>query len=182
MASDKKQFSESVSSSSNLPAEEPINFAPELLDGQVGEPSHPVLSHGPGKAANWQEKNGPATSLLESFYHAFRGLGHGFLTQRNLRIHFVLAVAALALGFALQIEVLAWACLAIAIAFVIFAEFINTAIEHVVDIQANYRYHLAARYAKDSAAAAVLVAACGAAFTGLAIFGPRLWLLVKDFF
>jgi len=50
----------------------------------------------------------------------------------------------------------------------------NTAIEHVVDIQANYKYHAAACYAKDTAAAAVLVASFAAVICGCFIFLPKI--------
>ncbi|CAN5476427.1 hypothetical protein BH11CYA1_BH11CYA1_11690 [soil metagenome] len=128
---------------------------------------------------SWQRKSGQAGSLFESFYHAFNGLVLGFRQQRNLRIHTFLGLCVFALAFYLRVEPWQYIALSLAIGFVFFAEFVNTAIEHMVDIQANYRYHLSARYAKDTAAAAVLWAAMTAVIVGAIVFLPRLWSLVK---
>ncbi|MBP6747831.1 diacylglycerol kinase family protein [bacterium] len=127
---------------------------------------------------NWLHKSGQAGSVFESFYHAFNGLALGFRQQRNLRIHTILGLLVFALAFYLKVEPWQWIALSVAIGFVFFAEFVNTAIEHMVDIQANYRYHLSARYAKDTAAAAVLVAAITAVIVGAIVFLPRLCSLV----
>lgn len=127
---------------------------------------------------SWQRKSGQAGSLFESFYHAFNGLALGFRRQRNVRIHTFLGLSVFALAFYLKVDTWQWIALSVSIGFVFFAEFVNTAIEHMVDIQANYRYHLSARYAKDTAAAAVLVAAITAAIVGAIIFLPRLCSLL----
>ncbi|MDQ5934574.1 MAG: undecaprenol kinase [Cyanobacteriota bacterium erpe_2018_sw_21hr_WHONDRS-SW48-000092_B_bin.40] len=127
---------------------------------------------------SWQCKSGQAGSLFESFYHAFNGLALGFRRQRNVRIHTFLGLFVFALAFYLKVEPWQWIALSVSIGFVFFAEFVNTAIEHMVDIQANYRYHISARYAKDTAAAAVLVAAITAAIVGAIIFLPRLCSMV----
>ncbi|MBN9393748.1 MAG: diacylglycerol kinase family protein [Candidatus Melainabacteria bacterium] len=119
-------------------------------------------------------KIGRAQSVGQSFYFAFRGLGHAFATQRNFRIHCVAAPIAALMGLYFDIEPLAWVLLGLSICFVLFAELMNTAIEHVVDIQANYKYHAAARYAKDTAAAAVLVASFAAVICGCFIFLPKI--------
>jgi diacylglycerol kinase len=54
------------------------------------------------------------------------------------------------------------------------AEFMNTALEAVVDM-AMPGLHPLAKVAKDIAAAAVLVGAIGAVLIGLLILGPPLW-------
>lgn len=127
---------------------------------------------------SWQHKSSQAGSVFESFYHAFNGLALGFRQQRNLRIHTFLGLFVFALAFYLKVEPWQWIALCVVIGFVFFAEFVNTAVEHMVDIQANYRYHLSARYAKDTAAAAVLVAAVTAVIVGAIVFLPRLTSLL----
>jgi diacylglycerol kinase (ATP) len=52
--------------------------------------------------------------------------------------------------------------------FVLFAELINTALEAVVDL-VSPEYHPLAKIAKDTAAGAVFLAACGAGITGYLI-------------
>jgi len=64
--------------------------------------------------------------------------------------------------------------LILAIAMVFSAEFINTAIEAVVDL-ASPVHHPLAKVGKDVGAAAVLIAALAAALVGLLILGPPLW-------
>lgn len=135
----------------------------------------------PGSAGvnDWQRKSGQAGSLIESFYHAFNGLVIGFRTQRNIRVHTCIAIAMVIMAIAFKVSTTEAISLALACGFVFFAEFVNTAIEHMVDIQANYRYHLSARYAKDTAAAAVLIAALTALAVGSAIFAPRILALLS---
>jgi undecaprenol kinase len=131
---------------------------------------------------NWQRKSCRSASLAESFYHAIHGLQVGFAWQRNVRIHCAVAIAVLVLAIVFRVDTLGWLALILATGFVLFAEFINTAVEHVTDIQANYRYHRSARYAKDTAAAAVLIAVAAAVLVGTIVFVPRLLALVSGQF
>ena len=55
-------------------------------------------------------------------------------------------------------------------------EAINTALEYLTDL-VSPEYHPLAGKVKDVAAAAVLVAALGAATVGLIVFGPKLLAL-----
>lgn len=127
--------------------------------------------------AAWRHKATPAASVQESFYHAFNGMAVAFKNQRNMRIHCCLAAVALTLALLLRVETWGLVALILVCGFVIFAEMVNTAIEHMVDIQANYKYHLSARYAKDTAAAAVLVASIVAVLVGALVILPRIWQL-----
>ena len=124
--------------------------------------------------ASWQRKTGRTTSMIESFYHATTGIIQGLKEQRNLRIHFVLSAVVVFLGLFLHVDAVSWLALALSIGLVIGAELLNTAIEHVVDLTAGGEYHPAARKAKDTAAAAVLIAAIAALAVGIIVFVPRL--------
>jgi diacylglycerol kinase len=66
-----------------------------------------------------------------------------------------------------------WAVLLLAIGLVWLAEFLNTALEAVVDL-ASPKMHPLARVGKDVGAAGVLIAAATAAVIGLLILGPPL--------
>ena len=61
------------------------------------------------------------------------------------------------------------------------AEFINTAIEAVVDL-ASPEKHPLAKVGKDVGAAAVLISAVAAVLIGLLILGPPLWEKLMLFF
>jgi diacylglycerol kinase len=80
----------------------------------------------------------------------------------------------LGLGIWLGIARYEWAIILLAIALVWMAEFLNTALEAVVDL-ASPDDHPLAKAGKDVGAAAVLIAALGAALIGLLILGPPLW-------
>jgi diacylglycerol kinase len=112
--------------------------------------------------------------IVRSFYFAFAGLWYLVRTQRNARIHFVIAAAACGLGGWLRIGRADWALLAVAICGVIILEGLNTAIEAAVDL-ASPQLHPKAKAAKDLAAGMVLVAALAALAIGLIILGPPLW-------
>jgi undecaprenol kinase len=100
-------------------------------------------------------------------------LAAAWRTQRNLRIHAALAALVVAAGALLRLPAASWALLALAIALVVAAELLNTAVEAVVDLVSPDDHPLAER-AKDLAAAGVLVAALGAAAAGAFVLYERL--------
>ena len=61
------------------------------------------------------------------------------------------------------------------------AEFINTALEAVVDL-ASPQQHPLARVGKDVGAAAVMIAAGASVLVGLLILGPPLWDKILEWF
>ncbi len=127
----------------------------------------------------WLRKTGSAVTMIESFYHAFHGIWIGLKEERNVRIHFVLVAVVIALGIWLKVDPQSWIALTIAMSMVVTAEFVNTALEHLVDISSSNEYHQSARYAKDTAAAAVLVSSFAAATIGAIVFIPKLLLLIQ---
>jgi len=74
-----------------------------------------------------------------------------------------------------------WAVLFVTIALVWTAEFINTALEAVVDL-ASPQQHPLAKAGKDVGAAAVLIASLISVLVGLLILGPPLWEKMKAIF
>jgi len=120
-------------------------------------------------------------SRIHAFGHAFRGWGHVLQTQQNAWIHSLVAAVVIALGVWLELEPGDWAILVLTIAMVFTAEFINTAIEAVVDLASPVQHPLA-KVGKDVGAGAVLVAALAAIVVGLLILGPPLWARLKLFF
>lgn len=96
-------------------------------------------------------------------------------TQRNVWIHSTIATAVFIVGLWLELSLIEWGIIILTAAFVFAAEFMNTAIEVVVDL-ASPDEHPLAKIGKDVGAAAVLVAALAAILIGLLILGPPLWL------
>ncbi len=116
---------------------------------------------------------GSRGSLVASFRNALSGLGQLLRSQRNARIHLAITLAVLGVSSWLRLSTGDWALLALAAALVWTAELINSALEAVVDL-ATKEWQPLARDAKDLSAAAVLVAAVGAAVVGLLVLGPPL--------
>ncbi len=112
-------------------------------------------------------------SRKEAFRSALAGWWHVLRTQRNAWIHVLATLSVCALGFWLRLSSLEWAILWLAIGLVWTAEFVNTALEAVVDL-ASPDLHPLARVGKDVGAAAVLIAAAIAVIIGLLILGPPL--------
>jgi diacylglycerol kinase (ATP) len=94
-------------------------------------------------------------------------------TQRNAWIHAIATLAAVALAIYLRIPRSDWAGLLLAVGIVWLAEFINSALEAIVDL-ASPELHPLAKVGKDVGAAAVLIAAGVAVLVGLVILGPPL--------
>ena len=113
-------------------------------------------------------------SRIAAFGHAFRGWGHVLRTQHNAWIHSVIATAIITVGLWVGLPPRDWAVIVLTIAMVFTAEFINTAIEAVVDL-ASPVHHPLAKVGKDVGAGAVLVSALAAVVVGLLILGPPLW-------
>jgi undecaprenol kinase len=130
---------------------------------------------------SWRRKTGNSAHMIESFFHAFHGIWVGFKEERNLRIHFLAAVVVVGLGMWLHLDMPSWTALVLAMGLVLVTEFVNTAIEHLVDLASEGRYHQSARYSKDTAAAAVLCASAAAAVIGGIVFWPYLVPILKRF-
>ncbi|MFL0768882.1 MAG: diacylglycerol kinase family protein, partial [Prochlorococcus sp.] len=98
-----------------------------------------------------------AGDLPSSFRYAAQGLGYGFISQRNFRIHLCIGSIVFGLGLWLNLRVEQLAILVLTVASVLVLELLNTSIEAVVDLAIGRRFHPLARIAKDCAAAAVMV-------------------------
>jgi diacylglycerol kinase (ATP) len=107
--------------------------------------------------------------VLDSFNYALEGIIHVLRTQRNLRIHFAIAIVVIAAAAALGVERLELIALLIVIAFVLVAEMVNSAIEGAIDA-ATTSFDPNAKLAKDVAAGAVLISTVTAIAVGYLVF------------
>ena len=112
---------------------------------------------------------GRAPRLIDSFNYAAEGIIHVLRTQRNLRIHFLIAIVVIGAAVALGAQRLELIALLLAIAFVLVAEMVNTAIEGAIDVSTT-SFDPNAKLAKDVAAGAVLIAAITAIAIGYLVF------------
>jgi diacylglycerol kinase (ATP) len=113
-----------------------------------------------------------APTLLDSFNFAFEGIIHVLRTQRNLRIHFTIAVAVLITALIVDVTKMELIALLISVTFVLIAEMLNTAVEAAIDI-ATTSFDPMAKLAKDIAAGAVLIAAINAIAVGYIVFSGK---------
>jgi len=110
---------------------------------------------------------------LESFNNAITGIIDTVRTERNMKIHLIVALGVLIVSFFFDITKYEFLILAVAITMVITAELINTAIEATIDMTTNY-YHPLAKIAKNAAAGGVLITAINALLVGYIIFWDKL--------
>jgi len=113
-----------------------------------------------------------APAIHDSFNFAFEGIIHVLRTQRNLRIHFGVAVGVLILALIVDVTKMELISLLISVTFVLIAEMLNTAVEAAIDI-ATTSFDPMAKLAKDIAAGAVLIAAINAIAVGYIVFSGK---------
>jgi diacylglycerol kinase (ATP) len=111
-------------------------------------------------------------SIIESCNYAFEGIIHVLRKQRNMRLLFAVALAVLIAALAVDVSRLELIALLLAIAFVLIAEMINTAIEGAIDV-ATTSFDPMAKLAKDIAAGAVLIATVNAIAIGYLVFSGQ---------
>ncbi|MFQ9520708.1 MAG: diacylglycerol kinase family protein [Turicibacter sp.] len=113
-------------------------------------------------------------ALIKSFQHAFCGILTSFVIGRNIKVHYIAALAAILGGLYFGISKVEFLIILLVSTQVICLEMVNTAIERTVDL-VTVEYHLYAKIAKDVAAGAVLVAAIFATIIGGIIFLPYIF-------
>jgi len=115
---------------------------------------------------------------IAAFVDAGRGVITLMKTQVHAWVHLVATVGVIASGLWFSVTASQWCMLVLAMGLVWSAEAINTAIEFVVDLVSPEHHELAGK-AKDTAAAAVLLASIAAAVVGVIVFGPHLLRLLN---
>lgn len=110
---------------------------------------------------------------VKSLGYALAGWLYMLRWQKNVRIIAVASIGALLLALWLQIDLYGVALLVLVITMVWMAEFLNAAVEAVVNL-ATDEWHPMAKVAKDVASAAVLLGVVSSILVGLAVLGPPL--------
>jgi diacylglycerol kinase (ATP) len=98
--------------------------------------------------------------LWQSALHAWSGLIHTVVHQPNMRIHVTAAILVSLVGSGIPLGLAEKVTLIFCVLLIFFAEILNSALEHLVDL-AVQEVHEHARTTKDAAAAGVLVLAIG---------------------
>lgn len=106
---------------------------------------------------------------LLAFKYAFNGITASIHSEAHMKIHLLALIAVIALGFYFSIPVIEWCILLVCCGLVIGLEMMNSAVERLTD--GIYKEtNTSAKYIKDIAAGAVLVAAIISAIAGILIF------------
>lgn len=107
--------------------------------------------------------------FVESLNAAVEGFIYVLKTERNMRVHFLLALFCILLGIAVGFTYVELAALCLTITLVLGAEMFNTALELIVDMVKS-EFHPVARVIKDVSAGAVLLTAVNALVVGYILF------------
>jgi diacylglycerol kinase (ATP) len=131
--------------------------------------SRPASGSSPDRAAE-ASSDRSRHGLLESFNYAISGIVWALRHERNMQIHFGLAVIVIVMAVVFGVSREELLLIFAAITFVIVAELINTAIEYTVDLLTEKKQTPAAKVAKDVAAGAVFIASLNAIVVAYLVF------------
>ena len=112
-------------------------------------------------------------SIIDSFNFAVSGIILSIKTERNMLIHYIIAILVLLASLFFDFSRMEFLILLFATTLVIVMELMNTAIEKTVDMITE-EYHPLAKLVKDISAGAVLIAAINALLVAYLLFFDRL--------
>ena len=113
-----------------------------------------------------------------TFKNARKGFNLAVRSEINIRIHVVVATLVIILAWYFKFSAVEFCCLLFAIAQVICAEMLNTAIEFALDSIYHNRYSRMVGMAKDISAGAVMFATVISVLIGLMLFGGKILALL----
>ena len=122
--------------------------------------------------SNFLKDKEDETKLIFSYKYAFEGIITTIKEERNMFIHFLIAIIVVITGIYVRLSLNEWFICLLLFALVFSLELINTAIENTVDLVTTKK-NKKAKLAKDAAAGAVLIAAIFASIIGIIIFLPK---------
>lgn len=110
----------------------------------------------------------------KSFGFAINGIRLFLKTTHNAWIQIGFAVLAITLGIVLKVSTVEWLFIVFSIGLVLVTEALNTAFEFDMDLTSP-KMHPYAKYTKDVAAGAVLLASITSVAIGIVIFVPKIF-------
>lgn len=112
--------------------------------------------------------------LVKSFHFAGKGLKKVWQTEKNFRIHSLVALLVIILAVYIGVQSFDYLILLIVIALVLILEILNSSLERLVDMLSPSTHHFV-KEIKDMLAAAVLLSAILSVVVGVVIFWPYLF-------
>lgn len=110
-----------------------------------------------------------------TFKNARKGFRLVFRSEKNIRVHLVIAFLVLIAGYFFSFNALEFCMLLFAITMVIVTEMLNTAIEFALDSVYHNKYSKMVGMAKDISAGAVMVTSLTSAMIGIILFGRHIF-------
>lgn len=114
----------------------------------------------------------------QGFNNTFKNASKGFRlvlrSEKNIRIHFIIAILILITAYLLDFSAMEYCIILLAISLVIISEMLNTAIEYALDSIYHNKYSKIVGMAKDISAGAVMTASFISMLIGLLIFGSHI--------
>jgi len=114
--------------------------------------------------------------VLRSFRFASKGIVDLFRYENNAKVHLLVTIVVISVGFWLRFTVTEWAIILTQIGLVCAAEAVNTAIEKLCDV-VSPGHNPTIGNIKDMVAGAVLIVSIVAVVVGVLIIGNKLILL-----
>lgn len=113
-----------------------------------------------------------------TFKNARKGFRLALKSERNIRIHLIVGSLVITAAILLGFDVVKFCILLFAIAMVIVAEMLNSAIEFTLDSYYHNRFNRMVGMAKDISAGAVMLATIVSIVIGCLIFGQAIIELI----
>ena len=110
------------------------------------------------------------TGYLSSFENAYRGISIVIKSEKNFKIHTIIALIVLLIGIILGFNYKEIVILILTISMVLISEMLNSAIEFTLDAVYKNKYSKLVGMAKDIAAGAVMLSATSSVVIGLLLF------------
>ena len=117
-------------------------------------------------------------NFSNTFKNARKGMRLTLKSERNIRVHFFVGTLVLIAAYCLNFSITKFCIIIMAIAAVISAEMLNSAIEFSLDAIFHNRYSRMVGMAKDIAAGAVMVVTISAVIIGFLLFAPPILYLI----
>ena len=113
-------------------------------------------------------------NLMDSFNSAIEGIVNSINTERNMKVHILIAILILGISVLLDFTRVELIIISITIVSVLSAELINTAIETLTDLESDGNYNELAKRTKDISAGAVLLTAINSIFVAYLLIYPKI--------
>ncbi|MEG2788281.1 MAG: diacylglycerol kinase [Romboutsia sp.] len=111
--------------------------------------------------------------IIKAFNAAIEGILYTFKFERNMKIHYLVAVLVFIASLFFDLPRVEMLLLIFSISLVVISEMFNTAIEKTIDMITE-EYNVLAKIAKDVAAGGVLIAALNSIVVGYMLFYDRI--------